>query len=63
MIQIILTFTIIIDYKLGDGGGVNGGGNIGTWPVNMGLGGIILCQQWTRFLKPTREAASGVQHP
>ena len=46
--------------QLGDSDGGNIGGNGGTWTINMGLGGVLLYQQWTRHLDPNGEAAEGV---
>ena len=48
---------------LGDGGGSNRGGNGETCTFNMVLGGVLILQQWTRRVKPTGEAASGVRSP
>ena len=28
---------------LSEGGGTNRGGHGGTWPVDMGIGGVFLC--------------------
>ena len=50
-------------HPLGDGGGSNRGGHRGNWNVDTGLGGIFLCQRWTRYLEPTVEASEGVWRP
>ena len=46
-----------------DGGGDKKGGHKGTWPVYMGLVGVLLCRQWTRCIDPTGEAAEGILCP
>ena len=48
---------------LGESGGGNSGSRGGTWPVDTTRGGILLCQQWTRCLNPTVEAAAGFWRP
>ena len=46
-----------------DDSGYNKGWHRGTWHFNIGLGGILLCRQWTCSLEETGEAAESFWRP
>ena len=54
---------VIRHAPLGDSGGANQGGYVGTWIVYKGLDGVFLCRRRYRRLEPTGEAIEGVQRP